>query len=77
MSFKLFEVEFDGSNDSFEEGKLKMDLVCQKMGERFIKDWIKYGVDKGKVDIKNINHLYKWIKILEESDLNNLKEEIE
>ena len=77
MSFKLFEVEFDGSNDSFEEGKLKMDLVYQKMGERFIKDWIKYGVDKGKVDIKNINHLYKWIKILEESDLNNLKEEIE
>ena len=29
MSFKLFEIEFDGKKDSFELGKEKMDKVCR------------------------------------------------
>jgi hypothetical protein len=74
MSFKLFEVEFDGSKDSFEEGKLKMDLVCKKVGEKLIREWILYGDDEGKINKKDINEVYKWIKVLENY---NLKEEIE
>ena len=32
MSFKLFEIEFDGKKDSFEEGSKKMDEVCELVG---------------------------------------------
>ena len=66
MSFKLFGIEFDGKKDSFEEGSKKMDKVCELVGEKFISEWIRYWVKKGKVDKNNVNHLYKSLKILED-----------
>ena len=77
MSFKLFEIEFDGKNDSFEEGSKKMDRVCEIVGEKFIREWIDYWVKKGKVDRNNVNDLYKSLKILEECDFSNLSEELD
>jgi hypothetical protein len=75
MSFKLFEIEFDGKKDSFEVGKEKMDKVCQIVGEKFISGWIEYG-DKNKlIDKDNVNHLFGWLKRLEECELDNLNEE--
>ena len=46
MSFKIFDIEFDGKTDSFEVGKKKMDKVCQIVGERFIKEWFDYSIEK-------------------------------
>tara|TARA_R110000796_G_scaffold124011_1_gene238394 strand:- start:199 stop:474 length:276 start_codon:yes stop_codon:yes gene_type:complete len=66
MSFKLFEIEFDGKKDSFEEGSKKMDEVCELVGEKLIREWIKYGKRIGKVESDDVNDLYKWIKMLEE-----------
>ena len=77
MSFKLFGIEFDGTTDTIEIGKEKMDKVCQLMGEKLIRQWVEYGTEKGKIDKENIKHLYKWIKILEDCDLNDLKEDID
>ena len=54
-----------------------MDKVCQLMGEKLIRQWVEYGTEKGKIDKENIKHLYKWIKILEDCDLNDLKEDID
>ena len=50
MSFKLFEIEFDGKKDSFEEGSKKMDKVCEIVGEKLIRgmDWI-IGLKKEKL----------------------------
>ena len=47
MSFKLFEIEFDGKKDSFEEGSKKMDKVCQIVG-KFIKDGLSIGLKREK-----------------------------
>jgi|TARA_R110001592_G_scaffold85088_1_gene251317 hypothetical protein len=66
MSFKLFEIEFDGKKDSFEEGSKKMDEVCELVGLKFIREWIDYGVKKEKIDKDNVNNLFKWLKLLEE-----------
>ena len=79
MSFKLFEIEFDGSKDSFEEGSKKMDKVCEIVGEKFIREWIDYWVKKGKVDRNNVNDLYKWIQLLEEDfdEFFDLKKDID
>ena len=77
MSFKLFEIEFDGNKDSFEEGEKKMNKVCERLGEKFINGWVKYGVEKGKRERDNVKEIYGWIKILEDCDLNNLKEELD
>ena len=78
MSFKLFGIEFDGNKDSNSVGKKKMDKVCQRIGEKLIREWIRYGEEEGKIDRDEVNDLYKWIKVLEEvnyKNLNNLKEE--
>jgi len=77
MSFKLFEVEFDGSKDSFEEGNKKMGEVCQLIGEKLIRCWIDYGVGRGKINRDEVNDLYKWIKILEEVDFKEFNKEID
>ena len=77
MSFKLFEIEFDGKKDSFEEGEKKMNKVLERVGEKLVNGWVNYGVEKGKIDRDNVNYVYKWIKILEDCDLNNLKEELD
>lgn len=77
MSFKLFEIEFDGKKDSFEEGEKKMNKVLERVGEKLVNGWVNYGVEKGKIDRDNVNDVYKWIKILEDCDLNNLKEELD
>ena len=66
MSLKLFEIEFDGKKDSFEEGSKKMDEVCELVGLKFIREWIDYGVKKEKIDKDNVNDLFKWLKLLEE-----------
>ena len=75
MSFKLFDIKFDGKKDSFEEGSKKMDKVCQLVGLKFITEWIDYWEKKGKIDRSNVNDLYKCIKILEECDFRNLRED--
>ena len=73
MSFKLFEIEFDGENDSFKEGNKKMDEVCKIIGSKFLYEWIDYGVEIDKVDRNNSNSIYKWIKFLEDVKLKDLK----
>ena len=50
---------------------------CARLGEKFINGWVKYGVEKGKIDRDNVKEIYGWIKILEDCDLNNLKEELD
>lgn len=77
MSFKLFDIKFDGKKDSFEEGEKKMNKVLERVGEKLVNGWVNYGVEKGKIDRDNVNDVYKWIKILEDCDLNNLKEELD
>ena len=42
MSFKLFDIKFDGKKDSFEDGSKKMDEVCKIIGEKFLKEWFEY-----------------------------------
>lgn len=76
MSFKLFDIEFDGSKDSFEIGKTKMDKVCEIVGEKFIKEWFEYWIEKGKVERGNVRDYYKSLKILEECDFRNLRDDI-
>ena len=53
MSFKLFDVEFD-SNEPIEVGSKKMDKVCQIVGTKFIKEWIEYWIEKGKMERDDI-----------------------
>ena len=54
-----------------------MDKVCEIVGEKFIREWIDYWVKKGKVDRNNVNDLYKSLKILEECDFSNLKNDLD
>ena len=77
MSFKLFDIEFDGKKDSFEEGSKKMDKVCEKVGLKFIKEWFGYWIDKGKVEKGNVRDYYKCLKVLEDCDFRNLREDID
>ena len=53
MSFKLFGIEFDGKKDCNSVGEKKMDEVCQIVGTKLIKEWIKYGKQKGKIKKAN------------------------
>ena len=76
MSFKLFEIEFDGKKDSFELGKEKMDKVCQIIGEKFIIEWIEYWIEKGKVKRGDVNGYYKCFKILEDCNFRNLRDDL-
>ena len=55
----------------------KMNKVLERVGEKLVNGWVNYGVEKGKIDRDNVNDVYKWIKILEDCDLNNLKEELD
>lgn len=75
MSFKIFDIEFDGKTDSLEVGKKKMDKVCQIVGERFIKEWFDYSIEKGKIKNGNVNDYYKCLKILEHFDFKKLRED--
>ena len=75
MCFKLFDIEFDGKEDSFEVGKEKMDKVCQIVGERFIKEWIEYWIEKGKIEKGNVKDYYRCLKVLEKCDFRNLRED--
>lgn len=76
MSFKLFDIEFDGEKDSFEEGSEKMDKVCKLIGKKLLKSWIHYGVKSGCVKDNKVNDVYKMIKVLEEVDFNELSEDL-
>lgn len=66
MSFKLFGIEFDGKKDSNEIGERKMDEVCQIVGQKLIKEWVKYGKRKGKIKTDDVMEYYNWITMLEE-----------
>ena len=74
MSFKLFDVEFDG-DEPIEVGSKKMDKVCQIVGTKFIKEWIEYWIEKGKMERGDIEGYYKCLKVLEECDFRNLRED--
>jgi hypothetical protein len=74
MSFKLFDVEFD-SDEPIEVGSKKMDKVCQIVGTKFIKEWIEYWIEKGKMERGDIEGYYKCLKVLEECDFRNLRED--
>jgi len=68
MSFEIFDVEFK-SEDDFELNSLKMKDVIHKVGEKFLNEWIKFGLDENVIDdIDNVNQIYRWIKSYEESN---------
>ena len=73
MSFKLFDVEFD-SDEPIEVGSKKMDKVCQIVGTKFIKEWIEYWIEKGKIERDGVGY-YKCLKVLEKCDFRNLRED--
>ena len=73
MSFKIFDIEFE-SKESIKEGNKKMDLVCQKVGQKFIKEWIEYWIEKGKIDRDGVG-FYKCLKVLEDSDFSKMRKE--
>jgi len=79
MSFTMFGVEFDGQKDWGSVGEKKMDKVCQIVGTKLIKEWIKYGKKIEKVKSDEVNDLYKWIRLLEEDfdDFFDLKKDID
>ena len=57
--------------------EVNINRIKSRFGEKFISEWIRYWVKKGKVDRNNINDLYKSLKILEECDFSNLSEELD
>ena len=75
----MFGVEFDGQKDWGSVGEKKMDKVCQIVGTKLIKEWIKYGKKIEKVKSDEVNDLYKWIRLLEEDfdDFFDLKKDID
>ena len=75
MSFKLFDIEFD-KDEPIEVGTKKMDKVCEIVGTKFIKEWIEYWIEKGKVERGNVKDYYKCMKVLEKCDFRNLREDI-
>ena len=79
MSFIMFGVEFDGQKDWGSVGEKKMDKVCQIVGTKLIREWIKYGKKIEKVKSDEVNDLYKWIRLLEEDfdDFFDLKKDID
>ena len=74
MSFKLFDIEFD-KDEPIEVGTKKMDKVCEIVGTKFIKEWIEYQIEKGKMERGDIEGYYKCLKVLEECDFRNLRED--
>ena len=74
MSFKLFDIEFD-KDEPIEVGTKKMDKVCEIVGTKFIKEWIEYWIEKGKMERDDIEGYYKCLKVLEECDFRNLRED--
>jgi hypothetical protein len=75
MSFKLFEVEFNGEDNFYLNHKL-MEKVCIRIGKKFLKEWIKFGVDEETIlDLGDVNQIYKWIKCYEDSNYKNFIEE--
>ena len=79
MSFKLFGVEFDGKKDCNEIGERKMDEVCKIVGEKLIKEWVKYGKRINKIKSEDVREYYNWISLLEEDfdEFFDLKKEID
>tara|TARA_R110000796_G_C14382112_1_gene415347 strand:+ start:118 stop:420 length:303 start_codon:yes stop_codon:yes gene_type:complete len=73
MSFKLFDVEFNGKEDFFPQHKL-MDKVYKRIGKKFLKEWITFGKDEEIIiDMGDVNNIYKWIKCYEDSDYKKLR----
>ena len=73
MSFKLFDIEFD-KDEPIEVGTKKMDKVCEIVGTKFIKEWIEYWIEKGKIERDGVGY-YKCLKVLEKCDFRNLRED--
>ena len=74
MSFKLFDIEFD-KDEPIEVGTKKMDKVCEIVGTKFIKEWIEYWIEKGKIERGDIRGYYNCLKVLEKCDFRNLRED--
>tara|TARA_B100000768_G_C11084353_1_gene292212 strand:+ start:108 stop:407 length:300 start_codon:yes stop_codon:yes gene_type:complete len=73
MSFKLFNVEFNGEDNFYPNHKL-MDKVYGKIGKKFLKEWLQFGVDEEIIlDLGDVNQIYKWIRCYETSDYKNLR----
>ena len=67
MSFELFGVEFNGKENPYPNHKL-MDEVFIRVGKKFMKEWLKFGVDEGVVsEVSDINQVYKWFRSYEDS----------
>ena len=55
MSFELFGVEFNGKENPYPNHKL-MDEVFIRVGKKFMKEWLKFGIDEGVVsEVSDIN----------------------
>jgi|TARA_B100001559_G_scaffold93865_1_gene78552 hypothetical protein len=73
MSFRLFNVEFNGKDNFYPKHKL-MSKVFEKVGKKFLKEWLKFGVDEKMIDdLGDVNQIYKWIKCYEDSDYKKLR----
>ena len=75
MSFKLFDIEFNSDEDLKDEGSEKFGEVCKIVGTKFIKEWIEYWIEKGKMERDDVRGYYKCLKVLEECDFRNLRED--
>ena len=74
MSFKLFDIEFNSDEDLKDEGSEKFCEVCKIVGTKFIKEWIEYWIEKGKIERDGVGY-YKCLKVLEKCDFRNLRED--
>ena len=71
MSFELFDVEFNSKVDMVPDNK-KMEIVFNRIGKKFLKEWMKFGKDEGIInDIGSLNQIYRWIKCYEDSCYEN------
>ena len=73
MSFKLFDVEFNSKVEMVPDND-NMKEVFNKIGKKFLKEWLRFGKDEGIIsDIGSVNQIYRWIKCYEDSCYNNLR----
>jgi hypothetical protein len=73
MSFELFDVEFNSKVDMVPDND-KMEIVFNRIGKKFLKEWMKFGKDEGIIsDIGSVNQIYRWIKCYEDSCYENMR----
>ena len=73
MSFELFKVEFNSMVDIVPDNE-KMEIVFNKIGRKFLQEWMRFGKDEGIInDIGSVSQIYRWIKCYEDSCYENLR----